>query len=380
MQSLLILDWKGEKIKSMIHNKTRYTAVPVEAENASSKKTFCAYLASNLTKKNISAFVCILILSTAFVLVACIGGNFQSKVCTNNKSMQFTSRPQNRFHYPKNLKIAHSKRRLPHCIIIGVRKGGTRALLQFLKIHPDVQVSPDEIHFFDSNENYSKGVEWYRRRMPQSFEEQITIEKSPNYFVDWNTPSRVKLMNSSIKLLLIVKDPFYRAVSDYAQIKENRIEKDMEMEEFEDLAIDSITGKVRINYKAINRSLYYIHTKRWLKYFPLEQIHIVDGDNLVLHPFEELEKVEAFLGLRHYIQEDHFVFDRKKGFYCVNRENGAHKCLNRTKGRPHPKIDPDVVEQLNEFFEPYNQKFFKLVNKTFQWPKAVGKRSIKKRN
>lgn len=137
--------------------------------------------------------------------------------------------------------------------------------------------------------------------MLQFFEEQIIIEKLLNYFVDWNIFSRVKLMNFFIKFLLIVKDLFYRVVFDYVQIKENRIDKNMEMEEFEDLVIDFMIGNVRINYKVINRFLYYIYIKRWLKYFLLEQIYIVDGDNLVLYLFEELEKVEIFLGLRYYI-------------------------------------------------------------------------------
>lgn len=137
--------------------------------------------------------------------------------------------------------------------------------------------------------------------MFQFFEEQIIIEKLLNYFVDWNIFSRVKLMNFLIKFLLIVKDLFYRVVFDYVQIKENRIDKNMEMEEFEDLVIDFMIGNVKINYKVINRFLYYIYIKRWLKYFFLEQIYIVDGDNLVLYLFEELEKVEIFLGLRYYI-------------------------------------------------------------------------------
>lgn len=137
--------------------------------------------------------------------------------------------------------------------------------------------------------------------MLQFFEEQIIIEKLLNYFVDWNIFSRVKLMNFFIKFLLIVKDLFYRVVFDYVQIKENRIDKNMEMEEFEDLVIDFMIGNVRINYKVINCFLYYIYIKRWLKYFLLEQIYIVDGDNLVLYLFEELEKVEIFLGLCYYI-------------------------------------------------------------------------------
>jgi len=50
--------------------------------------------------------------------------------------------------------------RLPQAIIIGVKKGGTRALLEFLRIHPDVRAPGPEIHFFDRN--YDKGLDWYR--------------------------------------------------------------------------------------------------------------------------------------------------------------------------------------------------------------------------
>jgi len=56
-------------------------------------------------------------------------------------------------------------RRLPQCLIIGVRKGGTRALLEFLNLHPDVQAERREVHFFDRDTRYKRGIEWYRRQM-----------------------------------------------------------------------------------------------------------------------------------------------------------------------------------------------------------------------
>lgn len=68
-------------------------------------------------------------------------------------------------------------------LIIGVRKCGTRALLEMLYLHPMVQKASGEVHFFDRDENYSLGLEWYRSKMPLSFKGQITIEKSPSYFV-----------------------------------------------------------------------------------------------------------------------------------------------------------------------------------------------------
>jgi hypothetical protein len=36
----------------------------------------------------------------------------------------------------------------------GVRKGGTRALLEMLALHPQIRVAPQEVHFFDNETNY----------------------------------------------------------------------------------------------------------------------------------------------------------------------------------------------------------------------------------
>ena len=55
--------------------------------------------------------------------------------------------------------------------------------------------------------------------MPFTFPEHITMEKSPAYFVDEKVPERVRSMNSSIRLLLIVRDPVERTVSDYVQVR-----------------------------------------------------------------------------------------------------------------------------------------------------------------
>lgn len=71
----------------------------------------------------------------------------------------------------KPLRLANSKynfvssfngmeRKLPQVLIIGVKKGGTRALLQFLRLHPDIRASGRETHFFDKY--YERGLEWYR--------------------------------------------------------------------------------------------------------------------------------------------------------------------------------------------------------------------------
>lgn len=51
-------------------------------------------------------------------------------------------------------------KKLPNALIVGVKKGGTRAVLEFIRIHPDVRALGTEPHFFDRN--YDKGMDWYR--------------------------------------------------------------------------------------------------------------------------------------------------------------------------------------------------------------------------
>lgn len=54
----------------------------------------------------------------------------------------------------------YGNKKLPNALIVGVKKGGTRAVLEFIRIHPDVRALGTEPHFFDRN--YDKGMDWYR--------------------------------------------------------------------------------------------------------------------------------------------------------------------------------------------------------------------------
>lgn len=61
-----------------------------------------------------------------------------------------------------NLSVSNNfgTKEFPQTIIIGVKKGGTRALLEFLRVHPDVRAVGAEPHFFDRL--YENGLQWYR--------------------------------------------------------------------------------------------------------------------------------------------------------------------------------------------------------------------------
>ena len=115
------------------------------------------------------------------------------------------------------------KKRIPSAIIIGVRKAGTRALLDMLKMHPQIAAAKYEIHFFDDDINYEKGNSWYLKKLTASFPDQMTIEKTPRYFVEENVPARMKELNKDMKMILIVRNPVDRIISSYAQRKLSRL-------------------------------------------------------------------------------------------------------------------------------------------------------------
>lgn len=124
-------------------------------------------------------------------------------------------------------------RRLPRLLIIGVRKGGTRALLEMLNLHPDIAMSTVEVHFFDKFDNYQRGLDWYRSQMPLSIDTQLTVEKSPSYYVTPEVPERVYAMNAHVQLVLIVRDPVTRLLSDFAQIEASRAAQNLPNRRFQ---------------------------------------------------------------------------------------------------------------------------------------------------
>ncbi len=112
-------------------------------------------------------------------------------------------------------------------------------------------------------------------------------------------------------------------------------------------------------------SLFVIHMRRWLKYFP-SRILVLDGQNFVKNPLVELRKVEKFLDLEPMINGDHIYFNKTKRFFCMKTTHG-NECLPRSKGRDHIDMPDGSLVCLKSFFEPFNRELSLLLNQTFEW-------------
>lgn len=270
--------------------------------------------------------------------------------------------PKYRFLRQQGLKPS---RHLPDALIIGVKKSGTRALLEFIRIHPDVRAAGCEVHFFDRH--YKKGLDYYRKHMPLTIEGQVTMEKSPSYFITREVPQRVYHMNPGTKLLVVVRDPVTRAISDYTQAASKKIG----MKKFEELAfVNGTNSVVDTTWGPVKIGVYARHLERWLHYFPLSQLLFISGERLIGDPAAELGRVQDFLGLKRVVNEKHFYFNTTKGFPCLlkSEARSSPHCLGKTKGRNHPYIDPIALNRLREFYKPFNAKFYQMTGINFGWP------------
>ena len=262
------------------------------------------------------------------------------------------------------------QRRLPRCLIIGEMKCGTRALLQYMQLHPDIEIV-NEVNFFDKH--YNNGLEWYRKQMPLSKPNQITVEKSPQYYTSTDAVQRIRAMNASIKLLLIVRDPVDRSVSEWIQrCRKFREANDKRAalicQTYESSGVLTITGAVNASHPYISKSMYAKSIKSWTRWFALgTQLLVVDGEKLVSDPLSEIMRVENFLGLRNFLTKQNFVFDEEKGFHCMIFDDGQKHCLGNSKGIPHPDLNPQVEAKLRKFFKPFNRDFYKAVQHDFGW-------------
>jgi hypothetical protein len=261
-----------------------------------------------------------------------------------------------------------------------------------------------------------------RQQMPLTTEFQLTVEKTPSYFVTKLAPGRIRNMTSmpdygdrgdDLRLIVVVRDPVTRAVSDYTQA----VAKRPDLPPFERLAFVASQQQnptpanddepapqpaVDTSWGAIKIGLYARHLERWLRHFRRDRIHFVHGERLVTDPAGELALVENFLGLRRLITADWFYFNSTKGFPCLrlplpfSREPAAEadavspslpassdswreqasandsvtpslRCLGKTKGRTHPTIDETVLQRLRDFYRPFNEKFYRMTGIDFDW-------------
>jgi len=189
----------------------------------------------------------------------------------------------------------------PNFLIIGVQKCGTSWLSQMLRQHPDIFAPPKkELHFFNKQSNYNRGIEWYRGHFSGFSGQKAIGEFTPNYF--WicrdnkeskesgrtsNVPFLLYKHYPDMKFVILFRDPVDRAISAYYHhIRARRISPSTPISE------------VWHQYGILSMGFYYSQLCEWLKLFSLNQFLILIYEHDIVKNKEETViqcKVQPFV-------------------------------------------------------------------------------------
>lgn len=278
----------------------------------------------------------------------------------NKKSLSYLKKRSTLWVSRQYRGLTARERVLPNFIIIGVQKGGTSSLFNYLLQNPNILPGyKKEVKFFDGN--HHKGLDWYRYNFPlmTQMEEPLvqTGEASPSYVFHPLVPQRIKEALPNIKLVLLLRNPVARAYSHYqgnlrkgheALSFEEAIEQEQSRLEGEKEAIiadQQYPMYKYLVYSYLARGRYIEQIRNWLKTFSLEQILLLRSEDLFNNPQEVYTRVLAFLGLPDW---------KIDIFEIIN------------VGR-YETMKPQTEQKLREYFNPYNQELYEFVGRDFGW-------------
>ena len=249
-------------------------------------------------------------------------------------------------------------RPLPDFLVLGAQKAGTTALYEYLRRHPHITgPSWKEVSFFDRH--WARGERWYRGNFPNlaRTREKRVGEASPSYVFHPLAPQRVHEVVPDARLIVLVRNPVDRALSQY----NHEVALGREPLPFEE-ALDAEEERLRgedermaadpryfsrewwsHTYKA--RGRYAEQLERWLAVFPREQLLVLPSDDLGSDPARAHAQVLEFLG----------ASPQRLDSYP------------RVYEREYEPMKPETRERLAAEFEEPNRRLYELLGRDLGW-------------
>ena len=176
----------------------------------------------------------------------------------------------------------------PQFIIIGAMKCATTTLHEQLALQPGFfMTEPKEPSFFSDDDQYARGLDWYRSLFTARGDAAFCGESSTNYTKLPDFPRTVERMQRhlpDVRLIYIMRHPIERLVSHYVHEWSLR-----NLREPIDQAVDR-------HRELVNYGRYALQLQPYLDAFGASSILPVFFERLVTSPQEELDRIFAFLG------------------------------------------------------------------------------------
>ena len=227
-------------------------------------------------------------------------------------------------------------------LCIGVQKGGTSSLMNYMNQHPEIYMLEKEGHFFDSLEPNSKNIITYENRFLADGK-TIIGEKTPSYCYLPYVIDRIYKYNPNMKLIIILREPVSRAYSQF-------------------------------NMKFSERLTYFFPDILKEKDVKLQDIRANDGGRYIIvrgfydiqleYIFSKFDRSQIYVGISEEIKQNKNIeYNNMFKFLGANAEIIVDETKDCHFGKYKKPIDLADARALYEIYKPHNERLYLLLGR-----------------
>ena len=298
----------------------------------------------------------------------------------------------------------------PEFMLVGGMKCGSTSFARYLSAHPQVRLpGRKEPHYWSWRRFPAKYQSFFVNETPLPDPgpgQTISGEFSTSSLIHPLVPRRVQANLPELKVFVLLRNPVDRAYSHFIMSKRAGHEKECSFEEIVRKEMDEVPellaahergfleldAESKTCYSAIDgtpirvarhvqgwpdrslrsdldlrdfyfqsyvfRSIYHDQLHRWLRLFPRKQLMIIQSGRFFENAAEIMKNAAEFLGLESF---DFHSADPLQFSWDAGARNV------RTVPQDYPEMDSAARKMLTDFFEPYNQLLYQLIDEDYGW-------------
>lgn len=182
---------------------------------------------------------------------------------------------------------------LPGLLVVGAQKSGTQSLTHYLDAQPGVRMCRRELDFFSADDVWRRGLDWYVAQLPPAQPGDVVGETSPSYSMRRAYPEaapRIAQVLPAARIVYLMRDPVERVLSAYR----HGLVRGAETRPLRRAVLDEFY---------LDASRYATQIRRYLEFFPREQLLLLTTDELRDRRAQTVERVLRFAGVERAVDD-----------------------------------------------------------------------------
>lgn len=231
--------------------------------------------------------------------------------------------------------------------IVGAQRSGSTYLYNLLDGHPEVcmakPVRPEPKYFLNKKfEDVNIGSYYAELYFPDSGV-RLFGEKSTSYYEVEEVPCLLHKVFPDSKIVFMLRNPVWRALSNYFFSVDNGLESRSLTEVFLDNKPLKTQSNVSVDpFNYLGRGEYVVFLKRYLEYFNQEQVKILFFEDFI-GSIDEFNDLCAFLGVRK-----------------INQPSNIQAVANQSSAKE--EVPQSVLDFLHIYYAKFNKELETLLN------------------